>query len=114
MTQNNAYCDTKEAGERTAHKELLSSISESELTDFVANGAVKHLHLIQTEAGKYQIVINLTWKKGDWHLMTSRGKAREWASLDRLVRHIREKYDGAIPPISLSLYRPPHRAGEPN
>ena len=83
----------------------MSTIIESELADFVLNGAVKHLHLIQTEAGKYQIVINLTWKKGDWHLVTSRGKPREWASLDRLVRHIREKYDGAIPPISLTLYR---------
>lgn len=81
----------------------MNTVSESELTDFVKNKAVKKLQIVENEAGKYQIVINLTWKEGDWNLVTTRGKPREWASLDRLARHIREKYDGALPPISLTL-----------
>lgn len=81
----------------------MNTISESELADFVKNKAVKKLHIVQNDADKYEIVITLTWKEGDWNLVTTRGKPREWASLDRLARHIREKYDGTLPPISLSL-----------
>lgn len=83
----------------------MNTVSESELTDFVKNKAVKKLQIVENEAGKYRIVINLTWKEGDWHLVTTRGKPREWASLDRLARHINEKYDGELPPISLSLHK---------
>lgn len=82
----------------------MNTISEAELTDFVKNKAVKWLDIVQVENGKYQIVITLTWKKGDWRLVTTRGNPREWASLDRLTRHIKEKYDGAIPSISLVLF----------
>lgn len=81
----------------------MNSISEAELTDFAKNKAVKRLSIIQSEAETYHIVINLTWKEGDWTLVTSRGKPRDWSSLDRLARHIREKYDGVLPPISLFL-----------
>ena len=87
----------------------LHYITESQLTDYVRNGAVKHLRLTQTEAGTYEIVAELTWKKGDWQLVTQRGKARDWSSLDRLVRHIRREYSPA-PEISLTLfYREHHK-----
>lgn len=81
----------------------MNVINEAELTDFVKNKAVKKLSIIQGESGKYQIVITLTWKEGDWNLVTTRGKPREWASLDRLARHISEKYDATLPPIQLTL-----------
>lgn len=81
----------------------MNTISESELADFVKNKAVKKLHIIQNDAEKYEIFATLTWKEGDWHLVTTRGKPREWASLDRLSHHIREKYGGTLPPISLTL-----------
>lgn len=82
----------------------MNTISEAELTDFIKNKAVKWLDIVQGENGKYQIEITLTWKKGDWRLVTTRGKPREWASLDRLARHITEKYGGSIPSISLVLF----------
>ena len=81
----------------------MNAIREAELTDFVKNTAVKRLNIVQSGVSKYQIVITLTWKEGDWYLVTTRGKPREWASLDRLARHIREKYVGLLPPISLTL-----------
>ena len=81
----------------------MNTVSEAELADFVKNKAVKRLHIVQSENGRFQIVITLTWKEGDWILVTTRGKAREWASLDRLTRHIREKYDGVLPAINLTL-----------
>lgn len=83
----------------------MNTINEAELIDFVKNKVVKKLAIIQNEAGRYQIVVNLTWKQGDLDLLTTRGKNREWVSLDRLIRHIQEKYEGPLPPISLSLYK---------
>jgi hypothetical protein len=80
----------------------MSTISESDLIDCVRNKAVKKLHIIQDPNGKFRIVVNLTWKEGDFDLITTRRKPREWASLDRLARHIQENY-GVIPPITLTL-----------
>lgn len=82
----------------------MNILSEAELTDFVKNQAVKRLNIVQNESSKYQIIVNLTWKEGDWNLLTTRKTIREWASLDRLARHIRENY-GIPPSISLSLYQ---------
>ena len=81
----------------------MNTLSAAELTDFVRNKAVKRLNVVQNGVEKYQIVVNLTWKEGDWHLVTTRKTIREWASLDRLARHIRENY-GIPPAISLSLH----------
>lgn len=83
----------------------MNAINEAELTDFVKNKVVKRLHIVQNEAGRYEIIVNLTWKKGDLNLVTTRGKNRDWVSLDRLARHIQEKYEGTLPPISLTLYK---------
>ena len=85
----------------------MNTLSESELQDFMLNKAVKRLNIVQTKSGKYQIIVNLTWKEGDWNLLTTRKTIREWASLDRLARHIRENY-GIPPSISLSLYQLEH------
>jgi len=81
----------------------MNSISESELTDFVKNDAVKKISIVQNKNNNYQLEITLTWKKGTWHLVTTRGKVREWICLNRLTRHIKTKYDGALPPINLKL-----------
>lgn len=83
----------------------MNAINEAELIDFVKNKVVKRLHIVQNEAERYEIIVNLTWKKGDLNLVTTRGKNREWVSLDRLARHIKEKHEGALPPIGLSLYK---------
>lgn len=81
----------------------MNTISDAELADFLKNKAVRRLNVIQNDVGKYLIVVTLTWKKGDWKLITTRGKPREWASLDRLTGHIREQYDGMLPTIVLIL-----------
>ncbi len=81
----------------------MNTIGEAELVDFIKNQAVKKLNIIQVKGSRYQIVVNLTWKEGDWCLVTTRKKPREWASLDRLARHISEKYIGVMPPITLFL-----------
>ena len=82
---------------------MMNTIKESELADFIKNEAVKKLHIVQNENGNYEIFVTLTWKGGNWNLITSRGIPREWVSLDRLARHIVEKYDGILPRINLTL-----------
>jgi len=78
------------------------TINEAELADFVRNKAVKRLNIIQNRNGNFQLSITVTWKEGEWNLVTVRGKIREWVSLDRLVRHLKN-YDGALPVITLKL-----------
>ena len=81
----------------------MNTISDRELADNVKNGAVKEFRIVQNVAGKYEIVVKLAWKEGEVVLQSQRKKAREWASLDRLVRHIRENYNGSVPTILLTL-----------
>jgi len=81
----------------------MNTLSEADLTDFARNNAVRQLNIAQSESGKFRIIVNLTWKEGDWHLLTLRKTPREWVSLDRLAHHIRKHY-GIPPSINLSLY----------
>ena len=77
-------------------------ISEAELADNAKNGAVKTMQFVRTPDGGYKVICTLTWKSGNYVLTTTRGKPREWASLDRLARHIHETFPEA-PPITLVL-----------
>lgn len=79
------------------------TLLEAELIDLVKNKAVKKLIISQKESGGYLVSATLTWKEGIWNLTTTRGIRREWASLDRLVRHINDVYEEPIPHIELVL-----------
>ena len=87
----------------------MNTINEAELTDFVKNGAIKGLAIIQNTEDAYRIQVSLTWKEGDWTVITTRGNVKEWVSLDNLVRHIKEKYEDTVPPINLILSNKPSR-----
>ena len=82
----------------------MKSISEAELADFVRNKAVKRMYIVQGANARYQIIVTLTWKPGDWNLVNAKKKPRQWASLDRLTRHIINEYSNELPPINLVLY----------
>ena len=79
------------------------TLLDAELIDLVKNKAVKKLIISQNEAGGYFVAATLTWKEGIWNLTTTRGMQRNWASLDRLVRHMHEVYGENIPRIELIL-----------
>jgi len=81
-----------------------NAISESELIMVVRTKALTSLHINQTEEGKFRITAKLNNQEGELDLVTFRKTPREWASLDRLVKHIQEKYVG-IPPIILTLFQ---------
>jgi hypothetical protein len=80
----------------------MSTISESEIEDAGRNNVIKKLHIVQQPNGKFGLVVSLTWKAGEFTLITQRKNVREWASLDRLSHHIQEIY-GPVPSISLTL-----------
>ena len=81
----------------------IGNIYEAELIDAFVNNAVQKIKIIQTSSEKYQIVITLSWKEGEWKLATTRNTPREWVSLDRLTHHILNKYHNFCSPISLVL-----------
>ena len=86
----------------------MDKITEAKLADFIKNRAIKSLSIIQNQEGKFQIIAKLTWKEGDHELVTTRGTPRNWASLDRLARHITENYgDTQNVPICLTLLSKP-------
>ena len=80
----------------------MNGISESELALVVKSRAIKRMHILQTEIGRFRIHVTLNNQDGDLELLTFRKKPREWASLDRLIKHIREKLPN-VPNITLSL-----------
>ena len=81
----------------------MNTISESELALVAKTRALKRMNIIQTEAGRYRVIVNLNNQEDELELVTFRKTTREWSSLDRLIKHIQEKY-GAMPNITLSLY----------
>ena len=91
------------------------TIIESELIDNLKNNAVTLMRLVQMDQSDeptksrlakdtklFRIYVRLSWKEGEILLVTQRKTPREWASLDRLVRHIVNHY-GPVPPITLHL-----------
>lgn len=82
----------------------MKAISEAELVDFVRNKAVKRMYIVQGANARFQIIVTLTWKQGDWNLANAKKNPRQWASLDRLTRHIINEYGKELPPINLVLY----------
>jgi hypothetical protein len=87
----------------------MSTVGEAELSLVSRTTALHRLRIVRTAAGKFRMSVSLSHHDGELELqlVTSRKQPREWASLDRLTRHISEKY-GAVPTITLCL-----DAGEP-
>ncbi|MES2661808.1 MAG: hypothetical protein V4629_00750 [Pseudomonadota bacterium] len=81
------------------------TISEIFLMENLASGAVTKMKLVQGTDDKFQIYINISWRKGELLLETQRKKPRTWSSLDRLIHYINEKYQKyeSVPVIELYL-----------
>lgn len=97
----------------------MSTLTEATLIGFIKKDAVKRLDVIQGENRRYRIVAAISQDKVPFALFTSRGHAREWVSLDRLMQHISEIFEGKPPPIRLKLAQtqpaspaPPTQPGE--
>ena len=81
----------------------MHKIQEKELVEFAANNAISLME-IEEHADGYGIKVQLTWREGRSVLMTQRNSIKTWASLDRLIAHIKTNYID-IPEIHLKLRR---------
>jgi hypothetical protein len=79
----------------------MSTVGEAELTLAARSELLRRLRIIQTGEGKYQVKVSLADREGELSVVTTR-QPREWASLDRLLNHIQEKF-GAFPAIFITL-----------
>lgn len=87
----------------------MDAINEHELIDSIRNQALKAIRIQQTEDGYFRVIANIqrvslgnVWKEGGLVLITTRKSPREWRDLDRLTRHIKDKW-GNVPQLNLSL-----------
>lgn len=83
--------------------EITGTYTEAELADFLAHKAVQKLCIVQLGIDRYEVVMSLKWKPGNWRIITLRKKPREWSSLDRLTKHLIKKSVSGLPPIDLLL-----------
>ena len=102
MIINDLFVIKKEVLPTNLYEITMDTINEAEFNDFLENRAVSKIQIIQNNESTYNIVTRLSWKKGDFSLVTTRGHKRAWVSLDRLVRHLKTKTTEP-PPISLIL-----------
>lgn len=80
----------------------IEGISERDVIDNSKNNAIESLRIEETADGKYKVRVSLAWKKGELYLETQRKQTRTWASLDRLINHIKNNYS-SIPLITIKL-----------
>lgn len=83
---------------------MTDTITESELTLLAKGGGVARLLVRQTEQGKYRVFACVNYQAAPLALTTFRKGVREWASLDRLVKHAQEVYV-SVPEITVQLWR---------
>ena len=68
---------------------VTGQVTDSELIDYLKNRVVHKIRVYENEKGRYQITVQVSWKGGELQLITTRKKPREWASLDRMVKHFK-------------------------
>lgn len=83
----------------------MHTITETDLVRAARYQAIKSIRVEETPDERYRthITVMTEGHLREKILITQRKTPREWASLDRLVKHIRNSY-GVIPKIALSLY----------
>lgn len=79
----------------------VNTITETELVRLAQ--FVKRIRIEETPEEKYRTYITIQKEDREQLVITQRKTPREWASLDRLVKHIRTTY-GVTPNITLTLY----------
>ena len=83
--------------------EITGTYTEAELADFLEHKVVQKLLIVQLGIDRYEVIMSLNWKPGNWRIITLRKKPREWSSLDRLTKHLIKKSVNGLPPIDLLL-----------
>lgn len=78
-------------------------ITEKELLVAAQYRAIRKIRIEETSEERYITHITLSKEDEEKTLITQRKHPREWVSLDRLIKHIRNNY-GNVQNITLTLY----------
>lgn len=70
----------------------MNSITEHELTLALQYRGIKKVRIAETEEDRYVTYITMVKEDEEKIVITRRKHAREWASLDRLIKHIKATY----------------------
>ncbi len=71
------------------NQRLQRGLQNAELLHYLISNQVEILQIRENDKSKYELHAILKWKSGVFPVITTRGKAREWSSLDRMVKHLR-------------------------
>lgn len=66
------------------------TITEAELAAAVFSRAVKKINIDTNYRGHFELTVTLIKKEGEHQLITTRNTVKEWVSLDRLYKHLRD------------------------
>lgn len=81
----------KEARKEPGHGDAVErTITEAELAAAVFNRAVKKIDIASNFRGHFELTVTLIKKEGEHQLITTRNTVKEWVSLDRLYKHLRD------------------------
>lgn len=85
----------------------MHTITETDLIHAAELKAIISMRIRETKDFNYQVYVVTTGDESEKTLTTLRDRStpREWVNLDRLVKHIRNRY-GFIPHICLTLHYP--------
>lgn len=81
----------KEAHKEPGHRDAVErTITEAELAAAVTNRSVKKINIATNFRGHFELTVTLIKKEGEHQLITTRNTVKEWVSLDRLYKHLRD------------------------
>jgi hypothetical protein len=79
----------------------LGKISESEFREYAKNNVIKSATVVKTDEG-FILVVQITWKEGEYTLYTFRNRPRAWVSLDRMIAYM-EKHELKLQAVTLRM-----------
>lgn len=76
--------------------EAIASMKEADMVLCARAQGIKSLYVVQSTNG-WMLEADLNWQKQRVTLVTQKGSVREWASIDRLIAHIKSAYAVRVP-----------------
>lgn len=68
-----------------------AGILDADLLNYLKTNQVDTLQIKENESERYEIHVILKRSNKPHPILSTRGKPREWASLDRMVKHLKQE-----------------------
>jgi hypothetical protein len=80
------------AGSRVNEDLVRRHLGERDLLSLIKGHVLSRLTIVETCIGRFQLRVSRTVEAVEYVLVNTRGKPRDWYSLDTLANHIRKRY----------------------